>query len=126
MDSQEKALLENAADDTSKKTYKSKEEILRRATEIVAENETPDKEEIDNLKTTFYKLHIAERDAEQKAYLENGGDPEAYQVSPDPVEDAFKAKKGETLSGTRTRKTRKPPEKNRNHREDKSYGYIAR
>ena len=94
MDSQEKALLENATDDTSKKTYKSKEEILRRATEIVAENETPDKEEIDNLKTTFYKLHIAERDAEQKAYLENGGDPEAYQVSPDPVEDAFKAQMG--------------------------------
>ncbi len=94
MDSQEKALLENAADDTSKKTYKSKEEILRRATEIVAENETPDKEEIDNLKTTFYKLHIAERDAEQKAYLENGGDPEAYQVSPDPVEEAFKAQMG--------------------------------
>ena len=94
MDSQEKALLENLADDTSKKTYKSKEEILRRATEIVAENETPDKEEIDNLKTTFYKLHIAERDAEQKAYLENGGDPEAYQVSPDPVEDAFKAQMG--------------------------------
>ena len=94
MDSQEKALLDNAADDTSKKTYKSKEEILRRATEIVAENETPDKEEIDNLKTTFYKLHIAERDAEQKAYLENGGDPEAYQVSPDPVEDAFKAQMG--------------------------------
>ena len=94
LDSQEKALLENAADDTSKKTYKSKEEILRRATEIVAENETPDKEEIDNLKTTFYKLHIAERDAEQKAYLENGGDPDAYQVSPDPIEDAFKAQMG--------------------------------
>ena len=94
MDSQEKALLENAADETRKKTYKSKEEILRRATDIVAENETPDKEEIDNLKTTFYKLHIAERDAEQKAYLENGGDPDAYQVMPDPVEEAFKAQMG--------------------------------
>ena len=53
MDSQEKALLESATDDTSKKTYKSKEEILKRATDIVAENETPDKEEIDNLKTTL-------------------------------------------------------------------------
>ena len=94
MDSQEKALLENAADETGKKTYKSKEEILRRATDIVAENETPDKEEIDNLKTTFYKLHIAERDAEQKAYLENGGAPDAYQVMPDPVEEAFKAQMG--------------------------------
>ena len=94
MDSQEKALLESAIDDTSKKTYKSKEEILKRATDIVAENETPDKEEIDNLKTTFYKLHIAERDAEQKAYLENGGDPNTYQVLPDPVEEAFKAQMG--------------------------------
>ena len=94
MDSQEKALLENATGDTSKKTYKSKEEILRRATDIVAENETPDKEEIDNLKTTFYKLHIAERDAEQKAYLENGGDPNTYQVLPDPMEEAFKAQMG--------------------------------
>lgn len=94
MDSQEKALLESATDDTSKKTYKSKEEILKRATDIVAENETPDKEEIDNLKTTFYKLHIAERDAEQKAYLENGGDPNTYQVLLDPVEEAFKAQMG--------------------------------
>lgn len=94
MDSQEKALLESATDDTSKKTYKSKEEIFKRATDIVAENETPDKEEIDNLKTTFYKLHIAERDAEQKAYLENGGDPNTYQVLPDPVEEAFKAQMG--------------------------------
>ena len=94
MDSQEKALLESATEDTSKKTYKSKEEILKRATDIVAENETPDKEEIDNLKTTFYKLHIAERDAEQKAYLENGGDPNTYQVLPDPVEEAFKAQMG--------------------------------
>ena len=94
MDSQEKALLESETDDTSKKTYKSKEEILKRATDIVAENETPDKEEIDNLKTTFYKLHIAERDAEQKAYLENGGDPNTYQVLPDPVEEAFKAQMG--------------------------------
>lgn len=94
MDSQEKALLESATDDTSKKTYKSKEEILKRATDIVSENETPDKEEIDNLKTTFYKLHIAERDAEQKAYLENGGDPNTYQVLPDPVEEAFKAQMG--------------------------------
>ena len=94
MDSQEKALLESATDDTSKTTYKSKEEILKRATDIVAENETPDKEEIDNLKTTFYKLHIAERDAEQKAYLENGGDPNTYQVLPDPIEEAFKAQMG--------------------------------
>lgn len=125
MDSQEKALLENATDDTSKKTYKSKEEILRRATDIVAENETPDKEEIDNLKTTFYKLHIAERDAEQKAYLENGGDPNTYQVLPDPVEEAFKAQMG-VIKERRAKlfleqeqeKQENLQKKKRNHRED--------
>ena len=58
------------------KTYKSKAEILERLKEIVGNEENPTKEELDNLKTTFYKIHIAERDAKQKAYLEAGGDPE--------------------------------------------------
>lgn len=46
---------------------------------------------MDHLKTTFYKLHIAEREAEQKAYLDNGGDPDKYQVTPDEDEETFKA-----------------------------------
>ena len=69
MDSQEKALLENATDDTSKKTYKSKEEILRRATDIVAENETPDKEEIDNLKTQEQALLATQNALPNKKHI---------------------------------------------------------
>ena len=69
------------------KTYKSKAEILERLKEIVGNEENPTKEELDNLKTTFYKIHIAERDAKQKAYLEAGGDPEKYVMVSDEDED---------------------------------------
>ncbi len=85
---------ESTMNTPKRKIYQSKEEILERAKTIVADNETPDKEEVDYLKTTFYKLHVAERDAEQKAYLENGGDPNTYQIKPDEVEEAFKAQIG--------------------------------
>ena len=40
--------------------------------------EAPNKEELDHLKTTFYKIHLAERDAQTKEYLEKGGDPEKF------------------------------------------------
>ena len=73
------------------KKYKSKAEILERLKEIVGNEENPTKEELDNLKTTFYKIHIAERDAKQKAYLEAGGDPEKYVMVPDEDEEIFKA-----------------------------------
>ena len=73
------------------KTYKSKAEILERLKEIVGNEENPTKEELDNLKTTFYKIHITERDAKQKAYLEAGGDPEKYVMVPDEDEEIFKA-----------------------------------
>ena len=76
------------------KVYTSKEEILERVREIAHGEEAPLKEEIDSLKTAFYKLHIAEREASLKAYIDGGGDPEQYQIVPDSVEEAFKAEMG--------------------------------
>lgn len=73
------------------KVYKSKAEILERLKEIVGNKENPTKEELDNLKTTFYKIHITERDAKQKAYMDAGGDPEKYVMVPDEDEEIFKA-----------------------------------
>lgn len=73
------------------RVYKTKQEIIERLKEIVAGDENPRKEEVDYLKTSFYKLHIAERDEQQKAYLEAGGDPETYKVTPDEDEEVFKA-----------------------------------
>jgi len=76
------------------KVYATKAEILERVREIAHGNETPQKEEVDNLKTAFYKLHIAEREAHIKAFIDGGGDPNQYQIVPDSVEEAFKAEMG--------------------------------
>ena len=82
------------AAEPERKVYESKSEVLERVKEIAHSEEAPRKEEVDYLKTTFYKLHIAEREAQQKAYLEGGGDPEKYQVTPDEDEEVFKAEMG--------------------------------
>ena len=78
-------------DDLAHKVYKTKKEVLERTRQIAQEVDNPDKDEVDHLKTMFYKLHIAEREKEQKEYLEAGGDPEKYQVKPDEDEEVFKA-----------------------------------
>ena len=96
MDSQENALLQGAQEEQNveqtaaadvqqvenTKVYKTKQEVVDRLKEIVASDEAPVKEEIDLLKTVFYKLHIAEREARLKEYINGGGNPEAYQVLP--------------------------------------------
>lgn len=92
MDSQEKALLQQSTlEDPAKKAYATKQEVLERVKEIAHSNENPNKEELDLLKTTFYKIHLAERDAQMKEYLAKGGDPEKYILLPDDTEEAFKA-----------------------------------
>lgn len=92
MDSQEKALLQQSTlEAPAKKAYATKQEVLERVKEIAHSNENPNKEELDLLKTTFYKIHLAERDAQMKEYLAKGGDPEKYILLPDDTEEAFKA-----------------------------------
>lgn len=82
--------LEDAAEESEKKTYSSKEEVLGRIKEIASTEEKPAKEEVDMLKSLFYRFHIAEREQRQKDYLEAGGDPEKYQMMPDEAEEVFK------------------------------------
>ena len=72
-------------------TFKNKQEVLERVKELAHCEEVPGKDEVDFLKTVFYKLHFAEREEAQKKYLEEGGDPEKYQLLPDEDEKAFKA-----------------------------------
>ncbi len=91
MDSQENALIQGTTEEPAKKVYATKQEVLERVKEIAHSDETPNKEELDHLKTTFYKLHLAERDAQTKKYLESGGDPDKFVLLPDETEEAFKA-----------------------------------
>ncbi len=81
---------EKSEEQAAAKTYKTKEEIVARLKEMVESDETPQKDEIEHLKSIFYRLHNAEREAQMKQYLDNGGDPEAYQLKPDDTENAFK------------------------------------
>ncbi|MDE7456744.1 MAG: DUF349 domain-containing protein [Prevotella sp.] len=114
MDSQEKApieeqnvgqdVVETAAaeaeqpvaegNEPERKQYQTKKEVLERVREIAHSDEAPKKDEVDYLKMVFYKMHLAEREAEFKEYTDGGGDPEQYQLRPDPDEEAFKAEMG--------------------------------
>ena len=109
-----------AADDPAKKIYGSKQEVLDRVIALAQGDETPDKDEVDHLKATFYRFHIAERDEKQKKYLEAGGDPDKYQILPDDDEESFKAnmqiikeKRAKALE-----KMQEEREDNLKHRED--------
>lgn len=86
----EKGETENVA----RKIYNSKKEVVDRVREIAHSDENPQKDEIDYLKTIFYKMHFAEREADQKAYVDGGGDPATYKALPDEDEEAFKAEMG--------------------------------
>ena len=91
----EQPVLDNAVAETEaepeRKQYETKQEVLERVRELAHGDEAPQKDEVDYLKTCFYKLHIAEREAQLKAYIDGGGDPEQYQITPDQIEEAFKA-----------------------------------
>src|SRR5574344_95872 len=87
----EDAVVENAEE---KKVYTTKKEILDRVKELAHGDGPLLKDELDDLKTEFYKLHIAEKDAKYKEYIDGGGDPDAYQIVPDEDEESFKAEMG--------------------------------
>ena len=82
---------DKSKEEKAPKIYSTKQEVLDRLKEIANSDEYPQKSELDLLKTTFYKLHLAEREAQQKEYLDNGGDPEHYQIVPDKLEESLKA-----------------------------------
>ena len=81
---------ENVAEQP-RKVYETKAEVLRRVQDIAHGEDIPQKEEVDYLKTVFYKLIIAEREAKLKAYLDAGGNLDTYQITPDMDEEKFKA-----------------------------------
>ena len=91
MDSQENALVQGTMEEPAKKVYATKQEVLERVKEIAHSDDTPNKEELDHLKTAFYKILFTEREAKPKEYLENGGEPDKFVLLPDETEEAFKA-----------------------------------
>ena len=68
----------------------TKEEVIERLKAIASDVESVTKAEIDSLKQTFYKLHNAEQEAARKQFAEEGGAPEDYVPTPDPLEEEMK------------------------------------
>ena len=87
------ATASNFVETVGKTMYAPKQtkgEIIERLTEIDKDACHADKQEIDFLKQTFYKIHKAEQEAAKKTFAEQGGKPEDFVPSPDSTESIFK------------------------------------
>ena len=70
---------------------KTKEEILKRLKDIVNDIEHAERQEIEQLKQHFYKIHKVETEKSYKDFLEGGGNPDDFKLEPDETENEFKA-----------------------------------
>jgi hypothetical protein len=68
----------------------TKESILSRLKELAKDAEAASKQELDNLKQTFYKLHNTELEADKKLFIDNGGTEEEFMPKADALESEFK------------------------------------
>ena len=68
----------------------TKEEVLVRMKELAQDAENANKQELDSLKQSFYKIHNAEQEAARKLFVENGGSEEDYVPQSDAIEEEFK------------------------------------
>ena len=90
----EDAVVENAEE--KKKVYTTKKEILDRVKELAHGDGPLLKDELDDPKTAFYKLHIAEKKTPNiKNILMAAVTPDAYQIVPMKTKkNPFKAEMG--------------------------------
>lgn len=68
----------------------TKEEIIKRFEEILQNIENVGRQDIEHLKQAFYKIRKHETDAARKAFVENGGDTDAFVPEADEYEQKFK------------------------------------
>ena len=74
---------------TSIATYETETEVVNRLKEISESDEEVTRQELDSLKSNFYRIHRAQADAAYKKFIEEGGAAEEYAPEPDPEETAF-------------------------------------
>ena len=68
----------------------TKEGIVERLKQIAEGDDDISRQEVDLLKSHFYRILKSESDAAFKAYTDGGGDPDAYQPEINPLEQLFK------------------------------------
>ena len=85
----EETIVEKPTENASK--LSTKEEVLLRLKEVAQDAENANKQDLDGLKQTFYKIHNAEIEAAKKTFVENGGAEEEFIAQPSGVEEEFKS-----------------------------------
>ena len=68
----------------------SKEDVIARLQAISEQAELADKNELDSIKQTFYRLRNTEVETARKTFEENGGNPEEFVTPKDEFEARFK------------------------------------
>ncbi len=68
----------------------TKAEVVEYLKELAKDPANIGRQELDRTKQTFYKLHNAEQAERKQQFVEQGGDPTAYQPTPDADEETFK------------------------------------
>lgn len=86
---EESDLLENNPPVPASK-QQTKGEVINRLKELAQDAENAEKQELDLLKQTFYKLHKAEQEAARKTFIEAGGEAESFVPQQDENEVEFK------------------------------------
>ncbi len=84
-------MIDSQTEAQEKRLYATKEEVIERMKQLAHGEEDIQRAELEHLKTAYYYLLNAERDAAQKAYIDGGGDPMQYVAQPEPTEEEFKA-----------------------------------
>ncbi len=77
-------------ENTTTEILKTQEEVVARVKELAEADGTAERQELDALKQTFYKIHKANVAAARAQFIENGGEPEAFLPEPNVLEDEFK------------------------------------
>lgn len=71
-------------------TYETKAAVVERLKEIAVSDEEVTRQELDSLKSNFYRIHRQEADAAYKKFIEEGGNAEDYTPAPNLEEANFK------------------------------------
>lgn len=91
---EELAVVENPQAETSTTsiaTYETKAEVVERLKQIAESDEEVTRQELDSLKSNFYRIHRQEADAAYKQFIDEGGNAEEYLPAPNMEEAEFKA-----------------------------------
>ena len=88
--SAEQETVETTAQAETQDVLQTKEAVLNRVKELARGDEELKRQELDALKSAFYRFHNQEAEEARKKYLDEGGVAEDYQPLADPDELVFK------------------------------------